>query len=103
MECGLDVIIHEKGLNPKCDYLEFREVRCAKHRSDKPLVHKISNEGSKPMFYVDAEVLKSPPVTYPFPLMAKCHRLMETQDHCRVYKLALEPGESAPGIIRSFT
>ncbi|KAL7554614.1 hypothetical protein ACHAWF_018118 [Thalassiosira exigua] len=95
MEGGLDVIIHEKGLDPTCDCLEFGEVRYGTHRSDKPLVHKITNTGSKHMFCVDAEVLTSPPVTSPFPLVAERHELIKTRDRCRVYKLALNPGESA--------
>lgn len=46
------------------------------------------------MFCIDAEVLKSPPVTCPLPLVAQHHTLIKTRDKCRVYKLALMPGES---------
>lgn len=47
------------------------------------------------MFCIDAEVLKSPPVTCPFPLVAEHHTLIKTRDKCRVYKLELEPGQTA--------
>ena len=46
------------------------------------------------MFCIDAEVLKSPPVKSPIPLVAEHHTLIKTRDKCRVYKLCLEPGAS---------
>jgi hypothetical protein len=46
------------------------------------------------MFCIDAEVLKSPPVTSPIPLVAEHHELIKTRDRCRVYKLVLQPGQS---------
>jgi hypothetical protein len=42
---------------------------------------------------IDAEVPKQPHVTA-FPLIADKHELIKARDKCRVYKLALEPGES---------
>lgn len=51
------------------------------------------NDGD--MFCIDAEVLKSPPVTSPIPLVADHHELIKTRDRCRVYKLVLQPGQSA--------
>lgn len=46
------------------------------------------------MFCIDAEVLKSPPVTSPIPLVAEKHELIKSRDRCRVYKLVLQPNES---------
>lgn len=46
------------------------------------------------MFCIDAEVLKSPPVTSAIPLVAEHHTLIKTRDRCRVYQLRLEPGAS---------
>ncbi len=95
VEGGLDVVNHVKGQNPACDCMEFGEVRYGTHKTDnKPLVHKITNKTSKTMFCVDAEILKSPPVTCPLPLVAEHHTLIKTRDKCRVYKLELEPNES---------
>ena len=63
-------------------------------RSDKPLVHKITNNSKHDMFCIDAEVLTTPPITSPFPLVAEKHTLIKERDRCRVYKLSLEPGDS---------
>ncbi|KAL3798228.1 hypothetical protein ACHAWO_003433 [Cyclotella atomus] len=94
VEDGLNVINHVKGSDPKCDCMEFGEVRYGTHKTDKPLVHKITNMSEVDMFCIDAEVLKSPPVTCPMPLVAEHHELIKTRDKCRVYKLTLEPGQS---------
>ena len=69
-------------------------MRFGTHKSDKPLVHKITNKTNQEMFCIDAEVLKSPPVTCPLPLVAEHHTLIKTRDKCRVYKLELEPNQS---------
>jgi hypothetical protein len=58
------------------------------------LVHKITNMSKGDMFCIDAEVLKTPPVTSPLPLIAPHHALIKTRARCRVYKLVLEPGQS---------
>ena len=63
-------------------------------RSDKPLVHKITNKSKKELYCIDAEVLKSPPVTSPLPLIAEHHTMIKERDRCRVYKLSLEPGQT---------
>jgi len=63
-------------------------------RSDKPLIHKITNQSDHEMFCIDAEVLKSPPITSPIPLIAEHHTLIKERDRCRVYKLSLMAGES---------
>lgn len=94
VEGGLNVLNHVKGSNPKCDCMEFGEVRYGTHKTDKPLVHKITNVSEVDMFCIDAEVLKSPPVTNPLPLVAEHHELIKTRDKCRIYKLSLEPGKS---------
>ena len=94
VEGGLDVVNHVKGSDPACDCMEFGEVRYGTHKSDKPLVHKITNMSDGDMFCIDAEVLKSPPVTSPIPLVAQHHELIKTRERCRVYKLVLEPGQS---------
>jgi len=94
VEGGFNVVNHVKGADPACDCMEFGEVRYGTHKSDKPLVHKITNMADTDMFCVDAEVLKSPPVTSPFPLVAEHHTLIKSRDRCRVYKLVLEPGQS---------
>jgi putative dehydrogenase len=94
VEGGLNVVNHVKGNDPACDCMEFGEVRYGTHKSDKPLVHKITNKGNVEMYCVDAEVLKSPPITSPIPLMAEHHELIKKRDRCRVYKLSLLPGES---------
>lgn len=94
VESGLNVVNHVKGSDPACDCMEFGEVRYGTHKSDKPLVHKISNNSDTDMFCIDAEILKSPPVTSPLPLIADHHSLIKTRDRCRVYKLVLESGKS---------
>lgn len=94
VESGLNVVNHVKGSDPACDCMDFGEVRYGTHRSDKPLVHKITNMSETDMFCIDAELLKSPPVTSPLPLVADHHELVKTRDRCRVYKLSLEPGQS---------
>jgi hypothetical protein len=63
-------------------------------RSNKPLVHKITNKSDHLMFCIDAEILKSPPITSPIPLFAEYHTLIKERDRCRVYKLSLVAGES---------
>jgi len=63
-------------------------------RSDKPLVHKITNKSKKELYCIDAEVLKSPPITSPLPLIAEHHTMIKERDRCRVYKLSLEPGQT---------
>jgi len=94
VEGGLQVVNHVQGQDPACDCMEFGEVRFGTHKSDKPLVHKITNKTDKQMLCIDAEVLQSPPITNPFPLVADKHELIKTREKCRVYKLVLEPGES---------
>lgn len=95
VEGGLNVVNHVKGSDPACDCMDFGEVRYGTHKSDKPLVHKITNLNDGDMFCIDAEVLKSPPVTSPIPLVAEHHELIKTRDRCRVYKLVLQPGQSS--------
>lgn len=51
-------------------------------------------EDNKELFCIDAEILRSPPVTSLIPLVAKHHELIKTRDRCRVYKVVLEPGQS---------
>ena len=94
VEQGLNVVNHVKGSDPSCDCMEFGEVRYGTHKSDKPLIHKITNKSDTDMFCIDAEILKSPPVVNPLPLVAECHSLIKTRERCRVYKLVLEPGQS---------
>ena len=90
----LNVVNHVKGDAPACDCMEFGEVRYGTHKTDKPLVHKITNKTNQLMLCIDAEVLKQPPVTAAIPLFADKHELIKTRDKCRIYKLTLEPGES---------
>ena len=94
VEGGLDVVNHVQGADPACDCMEFGEIRFGTHKSDKPLVHKITNKSNQVMLCIDAEVLKQPPITAAIPLVAEKHELVKTRDKCRVYKLSLEPGES---------
>lgn len=94
VETGLDVINHVKGQNPACDCMEFGEVRYGTHKTDQPLIHKITNKSETTMLCVDAEVLRQPPITAAIPLVAEKHELIKTREKCRVYKLTLEPGES---------
>lgn len=94
VEDGLDVVNHVKGADPACDCMEFGEVRFGTHKSDQPLVHKITNRSKQVMLCIDAEVLKQPPITAAIPLVAPNHELIKTRDKIRVYKLILEPGES---------
>jgi hypothetical protein len=77
-----------------CDAMEFGEVRFGAHKSEKPLVHKITNKSSTQMFCIDAEILQQPPITSVTGLIAEKHELVKTRDKCRVYRLTLEPGES---------
>jgi hypothetical protein len=90
----LEVVNHVQGSAPACDCMGFGEVRYGTHRTDKPLVHKITNRTDRTMLCIDAEVLRSPPVTAAIPLVADKHELIKTRDKCRVYKLTLKPGES---------
>lgn len=94
VEGGLNVINHVKGNDPQCDCMDFGEVRYGTHKTDKPLVHKITNMNNEAMLCIDAEVIKKPPVTSPFPLVADHHTTIKTRDRCRVYSLVLEPGQS---------
>jgi len=91
----LEVVNHIQGFSPCCDCMELGEVRYGTHKTEKPLVHKISNKTNTEMLCIDAEILLRPPVTSPLPLVAEHHELIKTRDKCRVYKLTLQPGESA--------
>lgn len=93
-EGGLDVINHVKGSDPACDCMGFGEIRYGTYPQPQGMVHKITNLNDNEMFCVDAELIKTPPVTSPLPLVAANHTLVKKRDRCRVYKLALEPGES---------
>ena len=88
------MVNHVKGLAPACDCMEFGEVRYGGHKTEKPLVHKITNKSSIEMFCIDAEVLAHPPVVCVIPLVAESHELVKTRDRVRVYKLTLKSGES---------
>ena len=92
VESGLNVINHVQGFDPKCDCMEYGEVRYGTHKSD-PLVHKITNKSDTTMLCIDAEILSPPPVSCPFPLVAECHTLIKTRDKVRVYRMSLEPGQ----------
>ncbi|KAL7434110.1 hypothetical protein ACHAXM_003885 [Skeletonema potamos] len=94
VEGGLNVINHVKGNDPQCDCMGFGEVRYGTHKTDKPLVHKITNLNNEALLCIDAEVIKKPPVTSPFPLVADHHTLIKQRDRCRIYSLVLEPGQS---------
>lgn len=74
--------------------MEFGEIRYGAHRTENPLIHKITNKSATEMFCIDAEVLNSPPVVSPIPLVAEHHELIKTRDKIRVYKLYLEADES---------
>jgi 3-hydroxyisobutyrate dehydrogenase-like beta-hydroxyacid dehydrogenase len=90
---GINVVNHVQGSEPKCDCMEFGEVRFGKHKTEEPLVHKITAT-DKDMICIDAEVLKQPPVTAIIPLVAEYHECIKTRDKCRVYRLRLPPGKS---------
>jgi hypothetical protein len=90
----LEVVNHIQGFSPCCDSMELGEVRYGTHKTEKPLVHKITNKTNTELLCIDAEILLQPPVTSPFPLVAEHHELIKSRDKCRVYKLSLEPGES---------
>lgn len=94
VEGKLDVVNHVQGSDPGCDCMDFGEVRFGTHKTDKPLVHRITNKSDQVMLCVDAEILKQPPITAAIPLVADCHELIKTRDKCRVYKMTLEPGQS---------
>lgn len=94
MEGRMDFVNHAKGSQPQCDCVDFGEIRYGTHKTDQPLIHKITNASTKPAFVFDAEILKKPPVTAVIPLVAEKHELIKTRDKCRVYKLMLQPGES---------
>lgn len=94
VEGGLSVVNHVQGRTACADCMEFGEVRYGTHETETPLVHKITNTSNQTMLCIDAELLKSPPVSAVIPLLAEKHTLVKTRDKCRVYKLTLEPGES---------
>jgi L-threonate 2-dehydrogenase len=91
---GLEVVNHVQGSKPQCDCMGFGEVRFGRHKTERPLVHKITNMTDTTMLCIDAEVLKQPPVTAAIPLLAPNHECIKTRDSCRVYKLTLSPGEN---------
>jgi 3-hydroxyisobutyrate dehydrogenase-like beta-hydroxyacid dehydrogenase len=92
---GLDVINHVMGSDPVDDTFEFGEIRYGTHKTDRPLVHKITNKSpTERLVCVDAEVLKPPPAARDSPMVADKHELVKVRPKCRVYKLTLEPGES---------
>ena len=88
------MVNHVKGSAPACDCMEFGEVRYGAHKTEKPLVHKITNQSNTEMFCIDAEVLAHPPIVSAIPLVADHHELVKTRDRIRVYKVTLHPGES---------
>lgn len=90
----LSVVNHVKGMAPCCDFMDFGEVRYGAHKTETPLVHKITNKSDKDMLCIDAEILRRPPVTSVIPLFADKHELIKTRDKCRIYKLRLEPSET---------
>ena len=89
----LSVVNHVQGRTPCCDFLDFGEVRYGAHKTENPLVHKITNKSEQDMLCIDAEILRRPPVTAVVPLLADKHVLIKTRDKFRVYKLRLEPCE----------
>jgi len=94
VEGGLNIVNHAKGNDPVSDLVEFGEVSYGAHKYS-PLVQKITNKSDCAMLLIDAEVLKSPPVTSSAPLVAESHDLISKwHDRCRVYKLSLDPGAS---------
>ena len=94
VEDGLEVVNHIQGRDPQCDCMGFGEVRFGQHKTEEPLVHKITNMTNQTMLCIDAEVLQKPPVTAAIPLVAPYHECIKTRDSCRVYKLTLSPGET---------
>jgi len=103
VEGGFDFVNHVRGCDPVCDCVDFGEIRYGTHRTDKPLIHKITNRSAeKSLLCIDAEVLRKPPVTSLVPLMAEKHDLVKERDRCRVYKLTLEPGESVTATYNFF-
>jgi 3-hydroxyisobutyrate dehydrogenase len=89
----IDVINHVQGCAPACDGMQCGEIRYGTH-VETPLVHKISNRGKLPMLCIDAELLASPPISSPIPLVAQHHELVKKRPKCRVYRLTLEPKQS---------
>lgn len=102
VEDGLEVVNHVKGSDPECDCMDFGECRYGTHKTEKPLVHKITNRSNKNLLCIDAEVIKQPPVVAAIPLMADKHELIKTREKCRIYKLTIPPGESATDITYPF-
>ena len=96
-EGGIDFENHVKGSEPVSDRVEFGEVRYAPHSEEDPLVHKLTNKDGKEkdLVCIDAEILQNPPVVAMDPLVEEHHVLTKSTDNCRVYKLALQPNESA--------
>lgn len=94
VEYGINVVNHVKDSDPSCDCMDFGEVRYVTHKTDKLLIRKITNKSVEPVLYIDAEVLKQPPVVAAASLVAEHHELIKTRDKCRVYKLTLAPGET---------
>lgn len=94
VEGGLSVVNHVQGFTACADCMDFGEVRYGTHETGTPLVHKITNKSNQTMLCIDAELLKSPPISAAIPLLADKHTLIKTRDKCRVYKHTLEPGET---------
>mmetsp|Transcript_16004 Transcript_16004/g.18267 ORF Transcript_16004/g.18267 Transcript_16004/m.18267 type:complete len:529 (+) Transcript_16004:3-1589(+) len=91
----LDFVNNAKSCDPASDRVEFREVRYE--------TYGVTNiDDDKDYFYIDAQILRSPPVTSSIPLVAKHHQLIKTRDRCRMYRIVLEPGQSIPVNYRFF-
>lgn len=90
---GLNVINHVKGLQPICDCFGYGEVRYGAHKSEQPLIHKITNQSNTMMHCIDAEILCQPPIISPIPLIAQYHECIKIRSNCRIYKLTLLPGQ----------
>jgi len=105
-EKGVDFENYVRGSSgPVCDRVDFGEVRYGDHSEEAPLIHKLTNKSSSEtteaddndLVCIDAEILSSPPLMGPKrePLVADHHELIKTREDCRVYKLTLEPNETA--------
>lgn len=91
----LPVTNYVQGVGSLTDSLEMGEIRYGTHKSDVPLVHKITNNSvDTPLLCIDAEVLFQPPLVSVEPLPDTKHlRLVKSRPKCRVYRLEVPPGQ----------
>ena len=98
---GVNFVNDVMGCGAAKGHMEFGQVGFAPYTS-KPCVHKITNLSPERFWVLNVETLKQPPISQAKAMVEPHHELLKEQPNCRVYKLSLDPGESAPMNYRFF-